>query len=139
TIADMPQWYLGSAVPGQITIDSDAAGFGWFLDATPFDDSEFATAASASRLYTDPTLAPAGRYDLLTTVMHELGHQLGLPDYYGLDARDDLMYGFLTMGERRLPAFGQADGLAPGSVESTAFLVGPISLGVLPYGSSVQL
>jgi len=148
-IADMPAWYLGSATPGHITIDSDAAGYGWFLDVTPFDDSEFTplsppfargeTGGSPTRLYTDPSGAPAGRYDLLTTVMHELGHQLGLPDYYSLDARDNLMYGFLTLGERRLPASGQADGLTPGSIAATAFIASPINIGQLDAGTTINI
>jgi hypothetical protein len=29
---------------------------------------------------TDPSNAAAGHLDLLTTVMHEMGHELGLPD-----------------------------------------------------------
>ena len=49
------------------------------------DDAEFGNAESATRLTTDPTQAPAGHYDLLTTVMHEMGHALGLDDRYEAD------------------------------------------------------
>lgn len=138
-IADMPGWYLGAATPGHITIDANAAGYGWFIDATPLDDSEFANAASATRLFTDVRGDPVGHYDLLTTIMHEMGHQLGLPDYYGLAQRDNLMYGFLTFGERRLPALSQADGLTPGSIIQTAFLGSPVVIGDLDFGSTVQI
>ena len=34
---DMTGLYLGSAMPGQVNIDTDAAG--WFVDATPGDSS----------------------------------------------------------------------------------------------------
>jgi len=34
---DMTGLYLGSATPGQVNIDTDAAG--WFVDATPGDSS----------------------------------------------------------------------------------------------------
>ena len=32
---------LGRALTNVIQIDTDAAGFGWFVDATPHDDLEF--------------------------------------------------------------------------------------------------
>jgi hypothetical protein len=69
-VADLPADELGRMVGGsRIEIDIDAAGYGWFVDATPLDDSEFGRAS--------PSPA-AGRADLLTVVMHELGHVLGL-------------------------------------------------------------
>ena len=42
-VADMPGMYLGSFAPGQITLDTNAAGYGWYLDPTPRDDAEFGT------------------------------------------------------------------------------------------------
>lgn len=47
---------------------------------------------------------PAGQYDLLTTIMHELGHVLGYEDTYAPDQSAALMSGWLQAGERRLPA-----------------------------------
>src|SRR5262249_52408321 len=43
TISDLGGSYLGLADPGThaIRIDDDAAGYGWFVDATPRDDREF--------------------------------------------------------------------------------------------------
>jgi hypothetical protein len=96
--------HLGEATGNLIRIDRRAAGNGWFIDPTPMDDAEFANAAAGTRRYTDPSGAPAGRIDLLTTVMHEMGHRLGLGDAYRAQDRDGIMYGFLTKGERRLPA-----------------------------------
>lgn len=141
-VADMPGWYLGSAVPGHITIDSDAAGYGWYIDPTPLDDSEFGHVLASTHLQADPWSASAGRMDLLTTVMHELGHQLGLPDYYSLDQRSNLMFGYLYQGERRLPAANQADGADANFLlehATPAFQVGPISIGNLPIGKSVTI
>ena len=68
--------------PIHITIDTDAAGHGWFVDPTPNDNSEFTHAqnAAGTDLLTDPSNAAAGHLDLLTTVTHELGHVLGLDD-----------------------------------------------------------
>ena len=85
-VADMSGLYLGSFTPAQITLDADAAGHGWFLDGTPLRRRRVRQCAARTRLTTDPTGAPAGHYDLLTTVMHEMGHALGLEDCY--DAGD---------------------------------------------------
>ncbi|WP_164153943.1 hypothetical protein, partial [Stenotrophomonas maltophilia] len=68
--------------PAHITIDIDAAGHGWFVDPTPSDSFEFGRLqnAAGTDLLTDPSNAAAGHLDLLTTVAHEMGHVLGLPD-----------------------------------------------------------
>ena len=138
-VANMPGMYLGSFAPGQITLDDNAAGYGWYLDPTPLDDVEFGTVWSPTRLIAGTAGAPAGHIDLLTTLMHEMGHQLGLGDSYSLDDRDELMYGYLVTGERRLPGEGEADGATPGSVASEEFLVGPINIGTIPVGQTVTI
>ena len=91
--------------PAHITIDTNAAGHGWFVDPTPSSNSEFTHAVNAAGtdLFTDPTNAAAGHLDLLTTVIHELGHVLGLPDATSAADVNDLMYINLVDGERRLP------------------------------------
>ena len=80
-----------------------------------------------------------GRIDLLTTILHEMGHAIGLPDSYAEKDRDSLMYGFLTKGERRLPRKGQAVGAIPGSVTGTHFLNLPVSIGTLNPGTTVTV
>jgi hypothetical protein len=92
--------------PATITVDPDADGHGWYIDPTPSDNFEFAHAANAAGtdLYTSPTSAAAGHLDLLTAVMHEMGHVLGLPDLAAASAANDLMYVNLVDGERRLPS-----------------------------------
>ena len=67
-IGDLPQDRLGALVGGIIVIDGTAAGHGWFVDPTPWDDAEFRTPGDQGE---------AGRMDLLTVLMHELGHVLG--------------------------------------------------------------
>ena len=74
--------HLGEAAGEIIRVDTRAAGKGWFIDANAMDDAEFASHVSGTRRYTDPAGAPAGRMDLLTAVMHEMGHALGLADSY---------------------------------------------------------
>jgi len=82
---------LGSTTPDMIYIDADAAGWGWYVDPTPGDDVEFATDGGEEE----------GRMDLLTAVMHEIGHALGYDD---LPAdSDDLMSATLDAGERLTP------------------------------------
>ncbi len=52
-IADLPGDYLAEVSGDSIRIDRDAGGYGWFVDATPMDDVEFATPSSGSRRYTE--------------------------------------------------------------------------------------
>ena len=59
---------LGLATGNTIWIDDNAAGWGWFVDATPGDDREFSLPANQG---------VQKRMDLLTVVMHELGHLFG--------------------------------------------------------------
>jgi hypothetical protein len=99
-IADLPGLMLGQTIGNTVWIDSSAAGYGWFIDLTPSDESEFEEgkddgewkAATASDVY--------GHMDLLTVVTHELGHILGLEDLN--PNTGDLMGGTLDTGERRL-------------------------------------
>jgi len=85
-IVDLRGAYLGQSGDGHITIDSDAAGHGWFVDTMSGD-------------YGGST----DGMDLLTVVMHELGHQIGLDDHYLDFEADELMFGMLSPGDRHLP------------------------------------
>jgi Matrixin len=86
-IADLGGTTLGLAFGHTITLDDNAAGWGWFVDATPNNDSEFTTAGNQGEQQ---------RIDLLTVVMHELGHLLGR----GHDA-NGVMAETLAAGVRR--------------------------------------
>ena len=97
---------LGLASGGTVTIDADAAGYGWFVDETPFDDEEFDPFGNSLVATDDDAI---GRMDLLTAVFHELGHMLGLEDIYDSTAEDDLMYGWLAAGLRRTADAGDVD------------------------------
>ncbi len=94
-IADLSGCYLGKAEADRIYIDSDAAGYGWFVDPTPDDDEEFILDDLGSLLARKNTAAD-GRADLLTAVMHELGHVLGYDH-----ADEGLMDDLLPLGTRR--------------------------------------
>ena len=97
-ISNLPGSYLGETEGDKIYIDSNAAGYGWFVDPTPTRDEEFAATSAKQRLKAiDPRAVD--RIDLLTVVEHELGHILGLKDLN--TSTDDLMSGVLGVGVRR--------------------------------------
>tara|TARA_R110002111_G_scaffold257026_1_gene324949 strand:- start:92664 stop:99785 length:7122 start_codon:yes stop_codon:yes gene_type:complete len=75
-VIDLEDDMLGRAVPGTIYIDVNAAGYGWFVDTTPGDQNEF-TYASQLTLIALPDSAAAGRVDLWSVILHEIGHLLG--------------------------------------------------------------
>lgn len=95
-VVDLAAGTLGRAVPGTIYIDVNAAGYGWFVDATPTDNSEFSTSSELS-LIALPDSKAAGHVDLWTVILHELGHLLGYEH-----ADDGVMQESLATGERRL-------------------------------------
>ncbi|MEA3008920.1 MAG: hypothetical protein QOJ91_612, partial [Sphingomonadales bacterium] len=136
-IADMAGIFVGSSTHGVVTLDNDAAGHNWFIDSTPGEDSEFD--GSGTRLTADAGGAAEGKIDLLTVLMHELGHQIGLGDEYMTSKNSDLMYGYVNVGERRLPAQGEAAGAQPGSVGSTAYAITPVTIGTVPSGKTFDV
>lgn len=67
-ITDLGGTTLGMAAGNTIWLDDNAAGWGWFVDPTPGDDSEFTTPGNQGE---------QDKMDLLTVIMHEMGHVLG--------------------------------------------------------------
>ncbi|MCH8828835.1 MAG: matrixin family metalloprotease, partial [Planctomycetes bacterium] len=94
-VADLPGNQLGSTDGHTITLDTDAAGIGWFIDATAGDNIEFQ------------------QYDLLSAAVHEVGHALGYSH-----SNDGVMSDTLAVGKRRLPVF-DADPTEPVSAVDT--------------------
>lgn len=101
-IADLPAGQLGMAYPdaGVVYLDDDAAGYGWFVDRTPRADEEFSWIAETGALV-NSNEATGAQIDLLSVVLHELGHMHGLADEDG-DGQG-VMTGELGPGVRRLP------------------------------------
>jgi hypothetical protein len=71
---------LGRPNKATISIDDDANGVGWFIDTTPQDNSEFTRVGNY--LQATPNSAASGKYDLLTTILHEMGHTKGIINGY---------------------------------------------------------
>jgi hypothetical protein len=94
---------IGQTIANTIVIDPTAAGFGWFVDATPFDSSEFSVSAGHGELQASFSSPAYGRMDLLTVVMHEFGHVLGYDDIATGPHANDLMGTWLQPGVRRFP------------------------------------
>jgi PKD repeat protein len=70
----------GTPKTATITIDNDANGVGWFLDSTPQDNSEFT--GTDTYFQATPNSTASGKYDLLTAILHEMGHTLGFINGY---------------------------------------------------------
>ena len=88
---------LGLASGNTVWLDDNAAGWGWFVDGTPQNDSEFLARGNQGE---------RERMDLLTVVMHELGHLLG-------HEHEDtgVMSETLAAGTRHTPGDAAADWL----------------------------
>jgi hypothetical protein len=115
-ITDLAGPILGWTSAHVIWIDQDAAGHGWFIDPTPAEDEEF-TGTAGDVL--------GGRMDLLTVVMHEMGHVLGHDHDAG-----GVMAESLAAGVRETP---ERDGdLPPTDVSQgpalNGFFVQPVSV-----------
>jgi len=72
-----------------IWLDDNATGWGWFIDPTPGDDREFSTLGDQGE---------QGHIDLLTVLVHEMGHALGQEHVAG-----GVMQETLSAGERLMP------------------------------------
>ena len=107
---------LGVQVGESILIDVNGAGYGWFVDTTPNSDSEFTLDANGNQM-TATSGPAAGKMDLLTVVLHEIGHRLGLDDEL---SSDGLMSDTLTTGTRRVPTKVAAETTNSQTTQQTA-------------------
>ena len=116
-VVNLPGNELGRVIGGsRILIDTDAVGRGWFVDATPENEREFTKRSGTRDLAALTGTAARDRVDLLTAVMHELGHALG-------NDHDDegVMQDSLGLGSRRLwddDATGKTRSFSPNAVDA---------------------
>jgi hypothetical protein len=99
-VVDLDGLILGQVMGDTVLIDVDAAGYGWFIDSTPYDNSEFIAQVKNGGLVAMGSSPAIGDMDLLTVVMHEMGHVLGFEDLN--PEANLLMSGTLDAGERHL-------------------------------------
>ena len=97
TVGQLPAGTLGlsEVATGQVEISADAAGYGWFVDANPLLDQAFVNGVAL------PGSAAANRMDLLTVVLHEMGHFDGWTELDPATHPDALMALTLGTGQRR--------------------------------------
>ena len=95
-VANRSRWVRGHGAivaivdqPCSSWLDDNTAGWGWFVDPTPWDDSEFTTPGDQGE---------QGKMDLLTALAHEIGH------LFGHDHEEDgVMIDTFATGIRRPP------------------------------------
>jgi len=100
-------WTIGD---GTILIDMNAAGYGWFVDPTPYDSREYHS--SNGTLVANRGTDAVGRMDLLTALTHEIGHVLGFA--HDEESDGNVMASTLAAGQRHL------DGVGPAATPTTS-------------------
>ncbi len=116
-VSDLGGLTIAFAEGDTIYIDDDAAGLDWFIDQTESLDEEFVGYDGYLEALTDQALEGI---DLLSVIMHEQGHILGLADVYDASEVDGLMYGGFEEGIRKLPEVGEAENATIGAVQRAA-------------------
>jgi hypothetical protein len=94
-VADLGGAELGLAdeVHHAIWLDDNAAGWGWFVDKTPWNNANYLMPGAR---------VPSDHMDLLTVLEHEVGHLLGREH-----EETGVMADTLEPGIRRIPTAGE--------------------------------
>jgi hypothetical protein len=101
TFSDLAGGAIGQAVGNTITLDTNAAGHNWFIDTTPWDNSEYLATSNPYEWVAKEGTAAYGKMDMLSVLLHEYGHALGID--HSAD-NHDYMATTLTPGVRRMPS-----------------------------------
>ncbi|OFZ66614.1 MAG: hypothetical protein A2V79_06080 [Betaproteobacteria bacterium RBG_16_56_24] len=99
-LADLPNGAVGQTNGTSITLDTNAAGHNWFIDTTPWDNSEYLPTSNPYEWVAKAGSAAEGKMDMLSVLLHEYGHALGIE--HSADGHD-YMATTLTPGVRRMP------------------------------------
>jgi hypothetical protein len=100
-IADLPGGAVGQTTGTSITLDTNAAGYGWYVDPNPAANTDFLPTSNPDVWMAKAGSAAAGKMDMLSVLLHEYGHALGLDHSAN---PNDFMAPDLQPGERRLPS-----------------------------------
>jgi hypothetical protein len=100
-IADLPGGAVGETTGTSITLDTNAAGYGWYVDPNPAANTDFLPTSNPDVWMAKAGSAAAGKMDMLSVLLHEYGHALGLDHSVN---PNDFMAPDLQPGERRLPS-----------------------------------
>lgn len=98
-VADLDGSVLGAEHGNEIWLDRDAAGYGWYTDTTAGEEAF--SQQSGAEWFAQEGSAAYGKVDLLTVVMHELGHILGFDSLDPALSPGELMTATIGTGVRR--------------------------------------
>jgi hypothetical protein len=99
--ATLPGGAVGETTGTSITLDTNAAGYGWYVDPNPSSNTDFLPTSNPDVWMAKAGSAAAGKMDMLSVLLHEYGHALGLDHSAN---PNDFMAPNLQPGERRLPS-----------------------------------
>lgn len=100
-IADLPNSTLAQTTSSSITLDPTAAGHNWYIDYTPYLNEEYLPTSNPNEWIAKAGSEAAGKMDLLSVLLHEYGHVLGIEHSAN---PGDYMAATLAPGVRRLPS-----------------------------------
>jgi VCBS repeat-containing protein len=137
TFANLPGTAVGETkgegADATITLDTDAAGHGWFIDYTSYLNDEFLPTSNPNEWVAKAGSEASGKMDMLSVLLHEYGHALGL-EHSG-DAHD-FMGTTLTPGMRRLPSSDELALMAQLVAEAKQNLAGSDGTAVADNGTT---
>ena len=100
SLGDLPNGVAGQASGAAITLSPNGAGWGWYVAPAPSLHGDFQSTGISNEFEAKPQSDAANKLDLLTVIIHEMGHVIGLDDAQDIT---DVMDEALVPGLRRLP------------------------------------
>jgi hypothetical protein len=87
----------GTPTGGTLYLDVDANGLGWYIDPTPWDNTEYSQTLTDTAYRATADSLAYGHYDLLTTILHETAHLQGfIAGYSNYDSHIQIINGSKT-------------------------------------------
>ena len=101
TTAELSGGAVGQTTGSTITLDTDAAGYSWYIDYTPYLNDEYLPTSNPNEWVAKAGTDAANKIDLLSVLLHEYGHAVGLD--HTADGHN-YMAATLQPSVRRLPS-----------------------------------